>query len=155
MAATEIDTDATPELLPSGRVATYEAPFWAGIRDGELHAQQCDSCGRYQHYPRLVCRYCHSQSLTWRTLAGEGAVYSFSVVHRAPDAFRSIVPYVVAVIDLDEGLRMATRVVTTEPAQVRIGSRVRVTYTAEAGAQSAVPLPLFELVDAEIDRPST
>src|SRR5260370_28545175 len=98
------------------------AAYWEGTRRHELLVQQCNACERLRFYPRSVCPYCLSDQFQWRPSTGRGAVYSFTVIHRAPlPAFRDKVPYVLALIELEEGVRMMSNVVDCDPAQVRIG----------------------------------
>ena len=103
-------------------------PFWEGTRRGELRIQRCRACGRHVFYPRAVCPFCMSDELDWVRASGRGVVYSFTVVHRAPEEFQHQVPYVVALVDLEEGPRLMTRIVDVEPHAVHIGMPVEVTF---------------------------
>ena len=106
-------------------------PFWDGIADGVLRIQRCEACGRHVFYPRAVCPHCTSGRLAWVEASGRGRVHSFTVVHRAPHDYRDEVPYVVALVDLDEGVRMMTRLVDVEPADVRVDLPVEVAIRGE------------------------
>ena len=91
--------------------------FWEGCRDGELRILRCDSCGRYIHWPRPVCSNCLSTSLTPQPVSGRGRLYSYTIADQAFHPwFADKVPYVVAVIDLEEqpGLRIVTNLVDHE-----------------------------------------
>jgi uncharacterized protein len=101
-------------------------PFWEGVAEGVLRLQRCSSCDRFVYYPRALCPFCGSSELAWVEAGGGGRVHAFTVVHRAPAAYREEVPYVVALIDLDEGVRMMTRLVDVEPAAVAVGMEVEV-----------------------------
>lgn len=117
------------------------APYWVGAASGRLEMQRCGACGEVAFYPRARCPTCRSDALRWETMIGLGHVYSFTIVHRAPDvALADSVPYVVALVDIDEGARMMTNIVGCPPGSVRIGMRVEVRFepTSERGA-----LPLF------------
>jgi uncharacterized OB-fold protein len=115
--------------------------FWDACRDGRLTFQRCRDCKRAQFYPRAICSHCQSKQLDIAASAGNGHVYSFTVVHRAPSAeFRSRVPYVLALIDLDEGFRLMANVMHCDPASVTIGMTVRLTFET-VGEQR---LPQFE-----------
>ncbi len=121
------------------------ARFWQAAREGRLELQRCAGCGATIFYPRIVCPTCLSEELTWIEAAGEGTVYSFTVTHRAPTpAFKDRVPYVVALVDLPEGVRLLTNIVGCDPDGVRIGQPVRVTFEA-IGDQAS--LPQFEPVE--------
>lgn len=109
-------------------------PFWEACAHGELLYQQCLSCGRAQFYPRDHCAACQAKELEWRRSAGLGSVYSHTTVHRAPTpAFKPMVPYVIALVDLDEGFRMMMNVLDCEPSRVDIGTRVRVVFRESDG----------------------
>jgi hypothetical protein len=87
------------------------APFWAGCALHELRYQRCHDCGRVQPLPRSLCLHCHGSALEWAHASGRGRILSFTVVHRAPTpAWREDVPYVIAIIDLDEGFRLMVNV---------------------------------------------
>lgn len=106
-------------------------PFWAAANRGELHLQYCVACRSFQFYPRPICKNCGSAHLKWRASSGQGIVYSFTIVHRAPrEAYVSDVPYVVALVDTEEGVRMLTNIVGCTPESVRIGMPVVVTFEA-------------------------
>lgn len=128
---------------PAADPATRE--FWDAARQGELRVPRCTDCGKHHLYPRTVCPHCGSSSLLWTSCRGTGEVYSFTVVHRAPSpAFEADVPYVVAVVQLDEGPHLMTNLVEIAPEAVRIGQRVQVRFRAagEEGAQVPVFAPL-------------
>ena len=92
-------------------------------------------------YARALCPHCHREALEWVPAAGTGVVYSFTVVHRpAGPAFADRVPYVVALIDLDEGVRMLSTLRIADPARARVGQRVSVTFED----LEEVTLPVFE-----------
>ena len=116
-------------------------PFWEATKDHELKYQKCDDCSSVVFFPRRHCTQCGSPNLSWYASAGEGTVYTFSVVrqNRSP-SFRDLVPYVVAYVDLDEGFRMLTNVVGTSPENVKCGLRVKVQWEDQEGGLS---LPLF------------
>lgn len=112
-------------------VPTPEAEeFFAGAARGELRIQRCRHCGQHHHYPRSLCPHCGSDALEWITASGSGVVHSFTVIrqHGFPP-WRDQVPFVVALVDLDEGgARLLAQMPTTEPDAVRIGMRVRASF---------------------------
>jgi uncharacterized protein len=125
------------------------APFWEAAREGRLVLPRCLSCGRCHFYPRAICPHCMGERLEWVAASGRGSVHSFTVVHRPPPGFEDQSPYVVALIDLEEGVRMMSWVTGCDPAEVRIGLPVEVVFPAgpadgEAGAEE-FPLPYFQL----------
>ncbi|MCU1591350.1 MAG: hypothetical protein JWP11_2606 [Frankiales bacterium] len=120
------------------------AHYWESAKARELVAQQCDSCREFVFYPRSVCPHCHSGDLTWRTSAGHGIVYSYTVSRRAPSPeFEGMVPYVVALVDLDEGFRMMSNIVGTDALGTRCGDRVEVDFEQ---VSDETTLPVFRLV---------
>jgi uncharacterized OB-fold protein len=131
---------STGKVLPRPDADTR--PYWAAAARGELILQYCAQCGKPRFYPRLLCPSCHSEEHEWRPATGAGVIYSFSVVHRAPlPEFQADVPYVVALIDLVDGVRMFANVLA-EPTSVRIGQRVKVTFRRET---DEIGIPEFVL----------
>jgi uncharacterized OB-fold protein len=114
-------------------------PFWDGAKRGELLIQRCTDCQKWQFYPRLRCIRCGG-AVEWTLASGQGRVYSYTVVHRAPhEAFAAIAPYVVALVDLAEGPRMMSRL-RIAPDAVRIGLGVHVAFEQ---LTDEVTLPVF------------
>lgn len=104
-------------------------PYWDGCKRHELLVQTCDSCGNAQLYPRIFCTRCHSESLKWKPSSGRGTVYSYTIIRRAPSkAFKADVPYVLALVELDEGVRLMTNVIGCSPDKVKINLPVRVVF---------------------------
>ena len=104
-------------------------PFWDACNDERLIYQKCTSCGHAQFYPRSACVKCESTALDWNDADPTGTVYTFTIVQRAPSpAFRGDVPYVLALIDLSDGLRMMMNVVDCDPQDVAIGKSVRIVF---------------------------
>lgn len=112
------------ELLPEETELT--APYWAGLRAGEMRLQYCAACDTHQHPPETFCYQCGSTEVEWQTVPGHGEVYSFVVVHQPYHvAFRDRLPYVVATVQLDEGPRMLGPIFDLDPSAVSIGMRVQ------------------------------
>ena len=118
--------------------------YWEGCRNGKLLLQKCQDCGTYQTFPRNLCYKCHLQKLNWVDSSGRGTVYSFSIVYRPPmEEFAPDVPYVVAIVELEEGVRMMTNIVGCAPDDVTIGMKVQVVF---ARVTAEVALPKFRPV---------
>ena len=84
--------------------------------------------------------HCQSTELQWQVAEGLGRVASFSVIHRAPiAAFMADTPYVLALVDMDEGFRFMCNVLHCDPATVKIGMRVRVCYETRPGTEQKIP----------------
>ncbi len=119
------------------------APYWSALKDKRLILKHCRDCGRHHFYPRALCPHCHSDALEWTDARGTGSIYSFTIARRpAGPAFKADTPYVVAVIDLDEGARMLTNIVIDDVEAVRIGQRVAVHFDA---VTDDITLPKFSL----------
>jgi uncharacterized OB-fold protein len=101
--------------------------FWDGVRDGELRIQKCGGCGELRHPPGPVCPSCRSHDRTHVVASGVGEVYSF-VVHHNPPVPGLDTPFVVAVVELPEGVRIVGNIVDCAPSDVGIGMPLRVTY---------------------------
>jgi len=97
-------------------------PFWNAARERRLVIQRCDACGRYQFYPRPFCIRCGG-AVAWVDSRGTAVVYSRTEVHAEVPGFTP--PYVVGVVQLDEGPRFTTHLVGD---RVAIGDRVRVDW---------------------------
>ena len=124
----------TPTSLPETEA------FWQGCRDGVLLLQRCRDCGHLQYYPRAVCTGCLSSNLDWRRASGRGRIHSFTTVHRAlSPAFEDDLPYVVAVIELEEGPRMVSRLRNCDTTRVSIDLPVEVAFE-RVNAECVLPV---------------
>ena len=124
-------------------VATPESrPFWEAARRHELSLQRCRACGRHVFYPRAACPHCLSSDLEWRRVSGRGTLHTFTIVHRGAKNFPLATPYVLAVVELEEGPRLMTNLVSIEadPARVQIGMPVEVVFE---DVSPEVTLPRF------------
>lgn len=101
--------------------------WWDATRDQRLVIQRCGACGGFQHYPRPLCLACGATDLSFVAAAGGGVVHSFTVIHRPPRPDLDA-PYVVAIVQLDEGPRMLSHVVGCDPGAVRCEQRVLVRW---------------------------
>lgn len=105
------------------------SPYWDACRRRELVVQACAACARRVHPPAAECPHCGSAGLTFAPVAGDAVVHTFTVVHRSfVPAFRGREPYVLAWVDLPEGVRAFGQVVECAPERVRIGMPVRLTF---------------------------
>jgi uncharacterized OB-fold protein len=109
-------------------------PFWAAARNKRLVVPRCPSCRSTWFPPTAMCPSCGTADCEWVEASGDGTVFSFVVVHRVyHPGFAGEVPYVVAVIELDEGPRLISNVVGIPPDQVRCDMPVRVTFDEQRG----------------------
>lgn len=114
---------------PAPVVQPWARPFWDAARKHQLSLQHCLDCERTIHYPRIECPHCSSTRLDWRASKGRGSIYSFTVVHsNAPSAFLADMPYVVAVVRLDEGVQMLSNIVQCDPEKLRCDQPVEVVF---------------------------
>jgi uncharacterized OB-fold protein len=105
------------------------AAYWEGCRKHQLLIQRCTQCGHYQFYPRIICTACMSDGIDWVQASGHGRVLSFTVIHRAVSAaYKAEVPYVLALIELDEGPTMMSNVIEMDAENVAIGMPVEVVF---------------------------
>lgn len=125
--------------LPSPVVNPDSQVYWDGARQDRLMIRQCKACGVTHFLPRFLCPACWSTELDWIQASGHGKVHSFTVIRRAPlPAFVGRVPYVVALIDLDEGPRMMANILGDDALQTRIGDQVEACFE-ERGAGAKIP----------------
>ena len=127
-------------ILPG--VSDLTAPYWRAARQHRLDLQRCGGCGRLQHPPGPSCERCHSSELEWSTMSGRGEVYSFTVVHHSVHPVTAgHLPYVVALVELEEGPRLVANIGRCPIDQVRIGLPVTVCFD-DLGEE--ITLPQFE-----------
>lgn len=112
---------------PAPRATADSAVYWDAIGRHELVAQACSACEKLRHPPRPMCPYCRSLEWHAQRLAGTGALYSYVVLHH-PRNPQFEYPLLVALVDLDEGVRIVTNLVGIEPEKIRIGMRLTVDY---------------------------
>jgi uncharacterized OB-fold protein len=130
---------------PQPAVTALTEPFWAGGLAGELRLQQCRRCHHIRYPIAEICPRCLSPDVGWTVLSGAGTVLTFTIFQRAyHEAWRERVPYVVALVELDEGPVFLTNIVGVEPARVAVGQRVVVAFE-ERSAGAA--LPQFRLTE--------
>jgi uncharacterized protein len=129
-------------LKPIPPIQPWTRPFWQATREGKLMIQQCQSCGRNVFYPRLSCPFCFSDRLDWIESSGKGKVYTFSAVrNNAPSAFMADMPFVIAIVRLDEGVQMMTNIIGCDPAQVYCEMPVTVVFEK---LNDEITLPKFK-----------
>lgn len=117
-------------------------PFWDGCREGKLLLQRCDACSRFRFPPGETCPGCGSDRASWIESSGRGSVFSWIVVtHPVPrEIYAPDVPYVVALVDLAEGVRMATNIVGCQPGSIVAAMPVEVVFDR---VSETVVLPRF------------
>jgi uncharacterized protein len=117
------------ELLPLPEPSIETEPFWAGVQERKLLMPKCGKCGKVTFPPTVACPHCDAQAFAWTQMSGRGKVFSFVVMHRVyRAAFKEKVPYVIAVIDLEEGPRIISNVVGMPIDEVQCEMPVKVVY---------------------------
>ena len=128
-------------LKPIPKPDEVSKEFWQGCQRYELLLQKCSDCGRFQFYPRPICINCMSPNMEWVRSSGTGTVHSFTAVHQnVTPGFKEEVPYVFAIIELEEGVRLSTNIVGCAPEDVYIGMPVEVIFES---ISSEINLPKF------------
>ena len=125
--------------LPRPRPDLDTQPFWDGCAEGRFLVPTCAGCGRPRWPPGPMCPYCRSEATDWVPAAGRGSVYSWIVAsHPVDPVLADQVPYVVAMIDLPEGIRVVGNVLGCEPAEVTAGMAVELMFE-DAGEGLRLP----------------
>ena len=112
-------------------------PFWDGLAQGKVMLQRCADCQQWVFYPRSHCSACLSDQLQWQEVSGHGEIYSFTIARRptAPQ-FAGMEPQYIAVVELDEGVRLNSVVVNVQAEQLAVGMRVRPVFVSDLGEQT-------------------
>lgn len=104
-------------------------PFWEGTKRHELVIQKCRDCGKFRFYPRAICPHCFSYNTEWTKVSGRGKIYSFTIAHRAASpVFRQDIPYNIAIIELQEGVRMMSNIVECRNEDLKVDMPVEVVF---------------------------
>lgn len=119
--------------------------YWEAAGRHELRLPYCVPCESPFYYPRVLCPRCHSDAIEWREMSGRGVIYSYTISRRpAGPAFKEMTPYIVALVDLEEGPRLLTNIITSDFSALKISQAVRVVYEDLDGV---IALPLFRPVE--------
>jgi uncharacterized OB-fold protein len=115
------------------------APFFDGAREGKLMLQHCTACNAWSFPVRERCPHCFAAKLEWRPASGRGSLYTFTIMHQVMNpGFASSVPYNVAQVDLEEGVRMVSNVVGIGNADLRPGMKLEVVFE-DVGENVSIP----------------
>ena len=118
-----------PKYPQPATVDPIDAEFWKLCQDGVLRFQQCSSCGTWRFLPRYMCAKCSSPDYEWKASSGRGRIFSWTVTYQPfHPAFAGGVPYIAAVVELDEGVRMATRLLDCDPEAVKLDMPVALVF---------------------------
>ena len=110
------------------------APFWDGLKSGRLSIQRCNSCGHWIFYPRRHCDKCWSHDVAWHEVSGAGSLYTYTLtrIPTLPD-FADEMPQAMAVVELDEGVRINTTLVGLAEDEIRVGMRLKPVFDQVKG----------------------
>ena len=133
-------TEFPPTPAPQPQTQLDEE-FWAHCAEERLCFQACQSCDTWRHLPRIMCASCGSPDWEWRESSGRGRLYSWTVTHQAMmPQFAPQVPYIVAVVELEEGVRMISHLRGIDPAELELNLRVELEFKR---LNDDVVLPMF------------
>ncbi len=107
----------------------WSKKFWEGCREGCLLIQRCQDCQNNIFYPRKFCPECWSGNLNWIEAGGRGRIHTFSTAYDMVEPrFWEDLPYTIAYVDLEEGVRMMTRIVDCRPEDIHMDMEVEVVF---------------------------
>lgn len=116
-------------------------PYWDAAREGRLLIRRCRECGEAGFYPRPFCPSCWSADVEWEEASGRATLYTFSVIHQNElPPFAGWLPYVAAIVELEEGPRMMTNVVDCDLDALAVGMALEVTFREHSDTITA---PVF------------
>ena len=123
------DLDPLAGQRPAPVPYHFSKPFWDAAREGKLLLQYDPDAGKYQFYPRPISVFGGRRNLEWREASGKGTVYTYTVSRRAPPPFKNVSPFVIATVELPEGVRIMTNLINCPPDRVKIGMPVRLAWS--------------------------
>jgi hypothetical protein len=109
--------------------------FWDAASEGKLLIKRCKACGEPHYFPRALCPFCFSDQTVWEESAGEGEIYSYSLMRKSATG-----PYAIGYVTLKEGPSVLTNFVDCDFAALSIGQKVKVVFKPSDGG---APLPFF------------
>jgi uncharacterized OB-fold protein len=128
MAEQETRERPTVRRIPAPSQNLESKPFWDAAAEGRFLIKRCTACDKTHWYPRNICPFCMSSDTVWQESPGEGAIYTYSVMHR-----NTPVPYAIAYVTLDEGVSVLTNIVDCDLSALQIGQRVKLKWTPTEG----------------------
>jgi uncharacterized OB-fold protein len=132
-------TPGTAKLLPA--LEGLSGQFYDFCRRGSLHFQRCSECRAWRHVPREMCAECGSWQWSWEPSSGRGVVFSWTVVARSlHPAFDDATPYAPVIVEMEEGVRLLSRVDGVAPEDLAIDMPVEVAFDA---VTEEITLPVF------------
>ncbi|HTR86452.1 MAG TPA: Zn-ribbon domain-containing OB-fold protein [Reyranella sp.] len=133
-------TPAAPER-PLPTPTRESQPYWDGLREGKLMLQHCSSCGKARHYPRPVCPHCFSLESEFKPAPLTGKLHTWTVCHHPFNFFfKAQAPYIVALVDMEAGVRINAQLRGLDAASLKIGQPLRLAFEP---ATAEITLPYF------------
>jgi len=131
-----------PKPTPQPNIETQF--FWDKCQEDELWLQFCNDCSRFYFYPRFFCPRCFGTNVEWRRASGRGKLHTYMINHRAPPNFEPEAPYAIAVIELDEGVRMMSNIhgIENTPEKLVLDMPLRVVFE-EINSGGGVKVPYW------------
>lgn len=124
--------------LPAENLYVDSKEFWKGTREGRLLLQYCTESGRFQHFPRPISLYTGRRRLEWREVSGLGTVYAHTALRAPGLGADGRLPCVLALVELDERVRLLANLIGCNPGDVTIGDRVKLAWD-ELGEDARYP----------------
>jgi enoyl-CoA hydratase/carnithine racemase/uncharacterized OB-fold protein len=135
-------------IKPLPVVQPWSEEFWRASKQRRLLIQKCQDCQSLIFYPRKRCPECWSKNLGWQEASGRAKVHTFTIMRDMVEPqFMPDLPYVLAMVDLEEGVRMMTRVVQCDPEAVAIDMPVEVVFEDVSDRHA---LPMFRPADERL-----
>ncbi len=130
-----------PRMQPLG----LAAEFYERCGSGALHFQRCTSCSTWRHLPRAMCAKCGSPDWEWAASSGRGRIFSWTVTHEtAHPAFAAETPYAAILVEMEEGVRLVSRLRGLPPEEIELDLAVEVEFER---VSETVTLPYFRVRD--------
>ena len=119
--------ETTDRQIPKPRPipTPVSEPFWAALTRDQIVIPRCDSCDHWFFYPRERCPRCLSDVISWHEVSGAGTVFTYTITNQpTASMFADEVPQIIAIVELDEGVRMTSTITDTPIDTLRVGARV-------------------------------
>ena len=131
-----------PKPVPHPNIETQF--FWDKVQEDQLWLQYCNDCRAFYFYPRFFCPKCLGKNVEWKQASGRGKLHTYMINHRAAPGFDAEAPYAIAVVELDEGVRMMSNIhgVENTPEKLVLDMPLRVTFE-EINAGSGIKVPYW------------
>jgi uncharacterized OB-fold protein len=131
----------TATSRPRPVIDETNARYWESARAHALELPRCNDCSQVFYPPRAICPRCLSVSIGWAAVSGDATLFTWNVMHQVySDAFRELVPYVVAVVQLEEGPRIITNMLRHDLGQLHVGMKLQLDYL---DIDEELTLPVF------------